>query len=126
MHNFKPLTDEEWAAVDPLFPKPLKRTRGKPHIAWRRVLNSILFVLTTGNKWSSLPIAPEFATKSASHRWFIIWDKNGHLDLILNTLKEKTKTVDDVVPPTRRQRTRAVRETLFRVHSEPESALALS
>ncbi len=104
MKPFEPLTDLQWQIIEPLFPAPLKRGRGKPHTPWRTVLNSILFVLLTGAKWGALPQSPEFASKSASHRWFIAWKENGFLDQILATLKELSGLVSDVSFPARRNR----------------------
>lgn len=44
------LTDEQWAVVEPLLPKPVKRTdgKGKPRVDDRAILNGILWVMRTG------------------------------------------------------------------------------
>ena len=86
---YEPLTETEWLVLESLFPKPIKRGRGKPHAPWRSVLNSILYVLHTGSKWDSLPKKdqnPNFAPKSVAHRWFCRWEKEGLLNHILKTL----------------------------------------
>jgi transposase len=101
---FESLTDTQWAFLEPLFTKPAKRGRGKPHAPWRTVLNSILFVLFTGAKWGGLPESSEFASKSASHRWFIEWDKNGFLAHILQVLREHSGLASLVLTPKRRNR----------------------
>ena len=53
----KPLvTDELWAAVEPLLPKYEPRpTGGKPPVADRVCLAGILFVLKTGIAWEDFP-----------------------------------------------------------------------
>lgn len=102
--DFQPLTDLQWQLLEPLFPKPVKRGRGKPHTPWRAVLNSILLVLHTKTKWSALPQTADFASKSASHRWFAIWEKNGFLGQILETLKSFSDLQTEVAMPPRRQR----------------------
>lgn len=81
--EFQLLTDEQWQNLEPLFPNPPKRGRGKPHASWRAVLNSILMVLLMKVKWSAIPKTADFATKSVSHRWFVLWEKNGLLNQIL-------------------------------------------
>lgn len=109
MYNYEPLTDEQWKHFEPYFPKPVKRGRGKPHTPWRNVVNSILLVLLSKVKWSFIPKKAEFATKSASHRWFVIWDKSGLLSELVETYKKvSSKEVEIAVPPRRnRQRKNA-------------------
>jgi transposase len=106
---FQSLTDEQWALLEPLFTTPVKRGRGKPHAPWRTVVNSILVVLLTGIKWAGLPKLKEFASKSASHRWFVEWDKNGFLNQILTVLREAPSLNASLVfVPKRRVRTPSV------------------
>jgi len=102
---FTSLTDAEWALLEPLFIAPPKRGRGKPHAPWRAVVNSVLVVLLTGIKWSGLPKSQQYASKSASHRWFIEWDKNGFLAEMLNVLKQ-TPTLNGALVFTPRRRVR--------------------
>lgn len=83
-HSFEAITDEQWRSLENLFPQEVKRKRGKPHAPWRGIVNSILFILLTGNKWGALPIGFPFVTKSVAHRWFIIWGKSGLLQELLN------------------------------------------
>jgi len=110
MSNYQPLLDSEWEQIAPLFPNPVKRTRGKPHTAWRSVVNSILYVLLTGQKWASLPKDVVFATKSAAHRWFVTWEKNGLLRQLVEAY-EKTKGMSaTVITPHRRNRLPKVKE----------------
>lgn len=104
MKEFTPLTDMEWSTLEPLFPKPEKRSRGKPHTSWRFVVNAILLVLKTKIKWSSIPTTPEFATKSAAHRWFLKWDKTGFLDQILSMYKTTQNEPQEFSFPSRRER----------------------
>ena len=104
MAQYEPLTDQQWEAFASLFPKPLKRGRGKPHTAWRIVVNSILMVLLRKEKWSAVPKTPEFATKSASHRWFAIWDKSGFLNELLQAYKAACQSDAEMIAPPRRNR----------------------
>ena len=81
--GFQMLTDLQWQVLEPLFPNPVKRGRGKPHAAWREVMNAILYVLVTGSKWCSLPSEPGFASKSVAHRWYKAWMGSGFLSEVL-------------------------------------------
>lgn len=52
------LTDEQWALIEPLLPKPKprrKRFPGRKPITNRQALTGILFVLKTGIPWEYLP-----------------------------------------------------------------------
>ena len=44
------LTEEQWAVVEPLLPKPVKRAdgKGRPRVDNRVILKGILWVLRTG------------------------------------------------------------------------------
>jgi transposase len=102
---YQPLTDEQWQLLEPFFPKPFKRGRGKPHAPWRNVLNSIFFILHTKLKWDALPKALEiFAPKSVAHRWFLRWDKEGFLHKILNSSEEFSSLAATIASLPRRNR----------------------
>jgi transposase len=51
------LTDEQWAVLEPLIPKPRLRAdgRGRPWRDPRNVLNGISWILKTGAPWADLP-----------------------------------------------------------------------
>src|SRR5688572_23541726 len=50
------VSDELWAAIEPLLPpEPPKPKGGRPRIADRKVLAGIIFVLMTGIPWEYLP-----------------------------------------------------------------------
>lgn len=102
--EYKPLTDLQWQTMEHLFPQPAKRSRGKPHTPWRKVVNSILCVLLSKVKWSSIPNTPSFATKSASHRWFVLWDKNGFLTTLVDAYQKAVQQEVSIQHPPRRQR----------------------
>ena len=104
MTRFISVSDEQWAALAPLFPQPAKRGRGKPHTSWRSVVNSILFVLEAKLKWSSIPRTPEYATKSAAHRWFLAWQKSGFLSELLKIYEKTTQRAAALEIPPRRTR----------------------
>lgn len=102
--NYQELTDLQWQVLEPLFPKPVKRGRGKPHTPWKKVMNSILYVLCTKSKWEALPKSDEFASKSASHRWYKIWKKNGFLNEVLSKLQDLSMLASELKFPATRMR----------------------
>ena len=102
MEIYQPLTDAEWQAMDPLFLRPVKRGKGKPHANWRLVVNAIFFVLMTKKLWGNIPKEAAFATKSVAHRWFKIWQKTGFLNELLTTYQRlHTKEIAITFPPRR-------------------------
>ncbi len=77
---FEGLSDLEWKLFADLFPpEPTKRGRGMPHTACRQVVNTLLYILITGCRWCDLPRGPQWASKSAAHRWLQRWQADGTL-----------------------------------------------
>jgi transposase len=110
MRKFEPLTDALWERLSPLFPTPVKRGRGKPHSPWRAVVNSVLFVLLSKAKWGSWPKTEEFSSKSAAHRWFLEWDRNGLLTQVLAIVKEAHPECEVATP---QRRVHPIREEII-------------
>ncbi len=78
--RFEGLSDLEWHLFADVFPPaPLKRGRGMPHTPFRKVVNTLLYVLITGCRWCDLPRGPQWASKSAAHRWLQRWQADGTL-----------------------------------------------
>ena len=48
------LTDEEWARIEPLLPKPAKKGR-KPAVDMREIVNAIRYMARSGGGWRMLP-----------------------------------------------------------------------
>lgn len=76
------LTDEEWALIEPLLPPERKVSR-------REVLNTILYVLTTGCQWRMLP--KDLVAKSTAHDYFVDWHGDGTLARIHHELYTKCR-----------------------------------
>ncbi|MGI0014834.1 MAG: transposase, partial [Nitrososphaera sp.] len=54
--RFEGLSDLEWRLCEDVFPPALqKRGRGMPPVSFRKVLNSLLYVLITGCRWCEVP-----------------------------------------------------------------------
>ena len=108
MHAYELLTDHQWQQIETLFIKPARRGRGKPDSDWGSVGESIFIVLVSNGKWSAIPKAPGFATKSVAHRWFAIWDKNGLLEKIISMYRPFCRLGVEIATPARRNRSRKV------------------
>ena len=61
------LTDEEWARIAPLLPKPARRGR-KPEVDLREVLNAIRYMTRSGGGWRMLP--KDFPPWQTVYWWF--------------------------------------------------------
>jgi transposase len=89
---FQILRDKEWKILETLLPQePIKRVRGMPHTDFRKVLNTIFWVLLTGAPWKTVPKDPAFAPKSTAHRWLQRWKKDGVIDKMLIHLLKKAQ-----------------------------------
>ena len=50
-----------------------------PRTPFRKVVNTLLYVFMTGCRWCDLPRGPQWASKSAAHRWLQRWQDDGTL-----------------------------------------------
>jgi transposase len=73
------LTDEEWRLVEALIP-PAKRGGRKREVDVRAVINGVMYVLSTGCQWRSLP--KDFPPKSTVWAYLKLWSYDGALDHI--------------------------------------------
>jgi len=89
MAQFTGLSDIQWELLSPLLQtREFVRSRGQPAVHPRFVLNSICWILTTGARWCDLPKGPQWASKSATHRWLGTWQEAGTLEKVLTALQE--------------------------------------
>nr|NGY95963.1 hypothetical protein [Neochlamydia sp. AcF84] len=73
--RFEGFTDTQWRILQPLLSQnPPKNLKGKPHTPWRKIYNSLFWILITGSRWCDLPKGPNWGSRSAAHRWL---GKNG-------------------------------------------------
>lgn len=61
------LTDEEWALLEPLMPKPSRRGR-RPSVDLREVLNAIRYLARSAGGWRMLPV--HFGPWQTIYWWF--------------------------------------------------------
>ncbi|WP_218741943.1 transposase [Paraburkholderia phenoliruptrix] len=71
-----PLSDADWARVQNLFPEHL-RTRGRPRRSDREILNAILWLQQTKEKWHRLP--GTFPPQQTCYLRYMAWKKSGVL-----------------------------------------------
>ena len=103
MADFTELTDELWAAIEPLLcqqpggvgePDKLrgrgegpKMVRGrKPRYSRRALVNGVLWVLCTGKSWRSLP--GHYPSRTVCHDAFSEWCRSGIMVQIAEVLAE--------------------------------------
>ena len=67
------LTDEEWALVAPLIP-PGKPGGGKRRVDLREVVNGVMYILSTGCQWRSLP--KDLPPRSTVHDYLSLWNRS--------------------------------------------------
>jgi transposase len=79
-----PLTNEQWALIQPLLPPPSSSTRGRPPIDQRRILDAVLWKIRTSAPWYDLP--PGSPAWQTCYRRFHIWNRDGVLSAVFNAL----------------------------------------
>ena len=73
------LTDEEWVLIEPMIP-PARRG-GRPRKQdMREVMNGVMYILTTGCQWRSVP--KDLPPRSTIFEYFVAWHCDGVLDRI--------------------------------------------
>src|SRR5690606_37098843 len=77
------LTDEQWAVIEPLLPKP-KPGPGRPPADPRKTLNGILYVLKTGCIWAGM--SRQYGSATTCWRRLKQWSENGTWERIWRAL----------------------------------------
>lgn len=82
------MTDAEWALIARLLPP--RRRLGRPrHTDLRRVVEAILYVLTTGCQWRALP--GDFPPRSTVQGYFYTWRDTGWWQKIVTALVRRAR-----------------------------------
>ncbi len=85
--HFICLSDSQWATIQKLVNWVPPPQRGVPRTDFRKIWNSILFILTRGCRWVDIPKNPDlYCSKSTAHRWLIILKKAHVFDRVLSGL----------------------------------------
>jgi len=83
--RFEGLTESQIALIEPLLPSPLTGP-GRPEAPFRKVLNTILWVLINGAEWCSVPVGKQWSPRSAAHDRLGKWEEDGTWAEILSCL----------------------------------------
>jgi transposase len=78
------LSDEEWAAIEPLLPK---QGRGPKRRDDRVVLNGIFYILRTGAPWRDLPA--RYGPRTTVYNRYARWARRGVWKAIFDALSEQ-------------------------------------
>jgi putative transposase len=82
------LTDEQWAVLEPLLPRP--RRRGRPRaVDLREVLNTLFYQDRTGCQWRNLP--HDLLPKSTAWYYFDQWKKDGTWQDLMDVLRRQVR-----------------------------------
>ncbi len=91
------VTDDLWAVVEPLLPKPPPRPRGgRPRVGDRQALTGILFVLKSGIPWSMLPRELGCGSGMTCWRRLRDWHQAGVWDRLHRVLLAKLRGADRI------------------------------
>jgi putative transposase len=87
------LTDPQWNRIAPLMPKHGKRRGGRPRtIAYREILNAVLYVVRSGCAWRLLP--HDLPSWKTVYTYFRNWRLSGLWERIHERLREETRLAD--------------------------------
>jgi transposase len=71
---------------------PVSPKGGRPAIDKRNALRGIFWILDNGAKWKDLP--RRFGSKSAVHRWFTLWVREGVFEKVMRDAGELVEERD--------------------------------
>ena len=83
------LTDEEWAALQPLLPPERSGKAGNPYRSHRDVLNGIFWILRSGAPWRDLP--ERYGPWTTVYDRFRRWRNGGLFQKMLNNLEARAR-----------------------------------
>ena len=87
------LLDAQWELLQPLLPQPDQRRGGRPRVhPPRLVIDTILYVLTTGCPWRAAP--HDLAPWWVAYRWFRDWSADGTWARIHDVLRERLRIAE--------------------------------
>ena len=94
--RFEGLSDEQWSLFSDII-LSRRNNLGRPPIAAREVLNTILYVLITGCRWCDIPVGKQWGKRSTAHDRLIRWQQDGTLEKIkryILSLAELVNAID--------------------------------
>ena len=88
------LSDEQWRMIKRLLPKPAKR--GRKPIDRRRIIDAILYVVSSGCQWRMLP--RDFPNWSTVYGIFRRWRLAGVWQKLHDALREQVRKLEGKKP----------------------------
>ena len=82
------VNDEEWAILEPFFPKSFDLGRKREN-SYRDIYNGINYVLRSGCAWAMIP--HDFPTQATCYHYFQKWKKDGTWDKMHDSLREQCR-----------------------------------
>jgi putative transposase len=83
------LTDEQWAVLEPLLPRPSRR--GRPRKTdLREIVNALFYHAREGGSWRALP--HDFPPWRTVYNYFQGWTRDGTWQKILDALRPQVRT----------------------------------
>jgi transposase len=76
-----PLTDEQWTLITDLFDSAPHARQGRPKRPPREIVDAILWVLVSGEKWRHLPAS--FPPMQTCYTKYLEWKRSGAMDVAL-------------------------------------------
>ncbi len=78
------LTERQWERIEPILPRARKNARGRPRADMRKVLNAIIWVLSTDSAWRDLP--KRYQPWQTPYHYYNQWRREGLLGKIVRRL----------------------------------------
>ena len=82
------LNDTQWLKIRPYLSTKAQTGRPREH-GWRKILNSIFYILQSGCAWRMLP--KEMAPWKTVYHYFRLWRKDGTWERVNRLLREKVR-----------------------------------
>lgn len=85
------LTDAQFALIEPLLPqrKAGGAKGGRPPLAWREILNAILYIVRTGAAWRHMP--HDLVNWHSAYHYFRLWSRDGRWQAIHEALRARVR-----------------------------------
>ena len=84
--KFTPLSDKQYQSLLELMNWSPPLERGTPRTSFRKIWNSIFYLLANGCRWEDIPVNSNYAHKATAHRWIKKFKQYGVLDRVLSAL----------------------------------------
>jgi len=84
--KFTPLSDDQYQNLMSLMNWTPPQERGTPRTSFRKIWNSILFLLANGCRWEDISKNSHYGHRATAYRWIKKLKQYGVLDRVLSAL----------------------------------------